>query len=164
MKAETLAGITEWKIVTNNHGTALVVTCPLCGHKLTYAENSYLLVADSKAHSRYVGEAVEHCLRRHFGSDTDYGDALEKRTCATPILIVINPTRKITKAHDGRYWLETEIYDDRFDMYDWELTLLDKSCTEWVDGRIKAQSELIRIALVDYQNLLTIQESITKGE
>lgn len=162
MKAEALAEIIEWKIVTNNHGTALIVTCPLCGHKLTYAENSYLLVADSDAHERYVGEAIKHCLRRHLGSDTDYGDAPEKRTCLTPIRLIVSPVRKITKAHDDRYWLETETYDDRFDMYDWELTLIDSSCAEWVEKLIKAQSKLIRTALVNYQTLLTIQNDITK--
>jgi hypothetical protein len=164
MEAENLAGITDWKIVTNNHGTALIVTCPLCGHKLTYTENSYLLVADSDAHSRYVGEAIEHCLRRHLGSDQDYAMSDSKRVCTAPILLTIKgiATRHIVLAYDGRYWLETETYDSRFDMHDWELEVITTAHADWLEKRIKVQSELIRTALIDYQTLLTIQEKVTK--
>jgi hypothetical protein len=83
--------------------------------------------------------------------------ALLLAACSTGIA-----TRHIVLAYDGRYWLETETYDSRFDMHDWELEVITTAHADWLEKRIKVQSELIRTALIDYQTLLTIQEKVTK--
>lgn len=149
-----LAGRIQWHVITNAHGVALHVTCPLCGHNLVTTHNDHLLSAtDSDSHPMWIGQEIEYCLRKHLGRDDDYPDGRGKRTC-TAVAIYTHGlgVRYVLRAHDGTYWLETYRYNPQFDDNDWSLAPVT---TEWIQRQVQ---ETQVIAAAAQAKLKTLEE------